>query len=61
MKGVVEIFVEEATSLLDVAGFAPAMAFQPFSLNIIENMKKNGGNVLGLSTTDGPLTSKHTL
>jgi hypothetical protein len=57
MKEVIQIFIEEATSILNVTGFAPAFAFQPLSLNIIENMAKNGGNVLGLSNADGPLTS----
>ena len=47
--------------MLDVPGFAPACAFQPLSLNIIENMQKNGGNVLGLSSADGPLMSKHSI
>ncbi len=57
IKEVTQIFIEEATSILNVTGFAPAFAFQPLSLNIIENMSKNGGNVLGLSDVDGPLTS----
>lgn len=58
IQSAIEVFVEEAGALLDVAGFLPAFAFQPLSLNIIENMQKNGGNTLGLSGADGPLTSK---
>jgi hypothetical protein len=54
---VIQIFIEEATPLLNLSGFAPAFAFQPLSLNIIEKMAKNGGNALGLSTDEGPLTS----
>ncbi len=57
IKEVIQIFVEEANSVINVPGFAPAFAFQPISLNIIKNMAKNGGNVLGLSDADGPLTS----
>jgi hypothetical protein len=58
MKQVLQIFLQEASSLLNVSGFAPAFAFQPLSLNIIEKMTKNGGNVLGLDTNNGPLISK---
>lgn len=54
----IEIFVEEVTPLLNVEGFMPAVAFQPISLNILDAMKKNGGNALGLSEADGPLISK---
>jgi hypothetical protein len=57
IKEVIQIFVEEATPVLSITGLAPAFAFQPISLNIIENMSKNGGNVLGLSDADGPITS----
>ncbi|KAN0098787.1 FAD-binding domain containing protein [Hyaloscypha variabilis] len=56
IKDVIQLFIEEATPLLNLTGFAPAFAFQPLSLNIIEQMSKNGGNALGLSTDDGPLT-----
>jgi hypothetical protein len=59
IKEVIQIFIEEAASIINVTGFAPAFAFQPISLNIIENMAKNGGNVLGLSDADGPLTSNY--
>jgi hypothetical protein len=58
MKKVVGIFHEEASNVLNVTGLNPFFAFQPLSLNIIAHMQKNGGNVLGLSEADGPLTSK---
>ncbi|PQE19361.1 FAD binding domain-containing protein [Rutstroemia sp. NJR-2017a BVV2] len=54
-KAVWAIFVEETKTILDVPGIFPFWALQPLSLNIIEQMAKNGGNVLGLSTADGPL------
>jgi hypothetical protein len=57
IKEVIQIFIEEATSIMNVTGFAPAFAFQPLSLNIIENMAKNGGNVLGLSLLPEPRSS----
>ncbi|RDW84692.1 hypothetical protein BP6252_02282 [Coleophoma cylindrospora] len=56
IKQIIGYFIEEATSVLHVPGIAPAFAFQPLSLNIIAKMMKNGGNVLGLSAADGPLT-----
>ncbi|KAM3072130.1 hypothetical protein ACMFMG_008590 [Clarireedia jacksonii] len=55
-KGVWAIFIEETKNILDVPGISPFMALQPLSLNIIEQMAKNGGNVLGLSAADGPLS-----
>ncbi|CAG8983251.1 hypothetical protein HYALB_00002687 [Hymenoscyphus albidus] len=55
-KGIVKIFTEEASTVLTVPGLAPFFAFQPISDNIVEHMQKNGGNALGLSTADGPLT-----
>ncbi|KAE9373188.1 FAD-binding domain-containing protein [Stipitochalara longipes BDJ] len=56
IKDVIQLFIDEATPLLNLTGFAPAFAFQPLSLNIIEQMSKNGGNALGLSVDEGPLT-----
>ncbi|KAL3423770.1 FAD binding domain-containing protein [Phlyctema vagabunda] len=56
IKEIISIFVEEAGSLLSVPGFAPAFAFQPLSLNILQHMSKNGGNVLGLADSTEPLT-----
>ena len=58
MKRVVDIFHEEASNVLNVTGLNPFFAFQPLSLNIIKYMEKNGGNALGLSVADGPLTSE---
>ncbi|EON68741.1 hypothetical protein W97_07999 [Coniosporium apollinis CBS 100218] len=40
----------------DIAGFVPALAFQPITAKIIENFSKNGGNALGISPEDGSLT-----
>jgi hypothetical protein len=57
MKKIVDIFHEEVSNVLDVTGLNPFFAFQPLSVNIIAHMQKNGGNVLGLSEADGPLTS----
>lgn len=56
LKQIVNIFVEEVNAIIDVPGLVPAFAFQPISLNIIEQMSKNGGNALGITSEDGPLT-----
>ncbi|TGO55579.1 hypothetical protein BCON_0090g00220 [Botryotinia convoluta] len=55
-KKIHEIFVEEANNVVDVPGIMPFMALQPLSLNIIEQMQKRSGNVLGLVTEGGPLS-----
>ncbi|KAG4443016.1 hypothetical protein IFR05_001470 [Cadophora sp. M221] len=56
LKAIIKIFTEEASTVLDVPGLLPFFAFQPPSTNIINKMSKNGGNSLGLSVADGPLT-----
>ncbi|KAF7886831.1 uncharacterized protein EAF02_003478 [Botrytis sinoallii] len=55
-KKIHDIFVEEANRVVEVPGIMPFMALQPLSLNIIEQMQKRGGNVLGLETEGGPLS-----
>jgi FAD/FMN-containing dehydrogenase len=56
IKKIIEIFIEEVNPILNIPGLIPAFAFQPISLNIIQKMSSNGGNVFGLSPDDGPLT-----
>lgn len=58
LKAIIKIFTEEASTVLDIPGLLPFFAFQPLSTNIISKMSKNGGNALGLSVADGPLTSR---
>ncbi|TGO70711.1 hypothetical protein BELL_0679g00020 [Botrytis elliptica] len=55
-KKIHDIFVEEANRVVEVPGIMQFMALQPLSLNIIEQMQKRGGNVLGLETEGGPLS-----
>ena len=55
IKKIIDIFVEEVNPILSIPGLNPAFAFQPISLNIIERMAQNGGNALGLTSSDGPL------
>ncbi|TVY55070.1 putative FAD-linked oxidoreductase, partial [Lachnellula suecica] len=56
IKAIIEIWVEEVSTVLDIPGLLPACAFQPLSLPVLESMQKNGGNALGLSPTDGART-----
>lgn len=58
IKQVVDLFQQVTTPLLNVPGFFPAIAFQPISTNILQHMQKNGGNALGLTPDEPPLTSK---
>jgi hypothetical protein len=60
MRKILAIYTEEVdraleTGLQVVEGFAPMMGFQPLTTNILEQMAKRGGNVLGLSPEDAPL------
>jgi hypothetical protein len=58
INDIVKIYKEEAGSVLDVDGIFPALAFQPISKNIVQQMQKNGGNALGLTVDRAPLMSK---
>jgi FAD/FMN-containing dehydrogenase len=55
IKQIIAIFTEEVNPILSVPGLMPAFAFQPISLNTIEQMAHDGGNALGLAPDDGPL------
>jgi hypothetical protein len=52
------IFVEEINKLKGISDFLPVCVFQPISKAIISNFAKNGGNALGITPADGPLTRK---
>lgn len=58
LKGIVRLFKEEVDALLahEVEGLMPAFAMQPLGTNILAKMASRGGNALGLSEKDGPLT-----
>lgn len=55
----VGIFRDEVSRVMplvsNTTGFAPNFALQPISSNILKNMRKNGGNALGLSEKESPL------
>ena len=54
---VLNIFREEASQVKNMTGFLPAVSIQPISHTAIKNMKKRGGNTLGLAdnANQGPL------
>ena len=53
---VLEIFVEECTPLKNLTGFLPVIHFQPITPDILDLMKRNGGNSLGISDAEEGLT-----
>jgi hypothetical protein len=50
--------VEEINKIKGISDFLPVCVFQPISKSILSNFAKNGGNALGVTTADGPLTRK---
>ncbi|KAL8772550.1 MAG: hypothetical protein Q9209_002211 [Squamulea sp. 1 TL-2023] len=52
---ILDIFVNEAESIIDAAGILPALVMQPITLPMIRLFRKNGGNALGIAEEDGPL------
>jgi len=57
MSKILDIFIEESLPLIqkNISGLLPTLALQPISLNIIDQMQKNGGNAMGITPADGPL------
>lgn len=52
-----DIWVSEINAILNVADFLPDMTMQPISTAITSHFTQNGGNALGITAADGPLTS----
>jgi hypothetical protein len=56
IQELMEIWVQEVEMVKTVVtGYVPVLSFQIITMPMIENMKKNGGNPLGLSEEGGPL------
>lgn len=51
-----DIFYNETADLSDVPGNLIVMTYQSITVPQLQQMSKNGGNPLGLSPSDGPLT-----
>ncbi|KAL8910197.1 MAG: hypothetical protein Q9171_004495 [Xanthocarpia ochracea] len=54
---ILDIFVQEIDPIKNTAaGFLPALVMQPITIPMIRLFRKNGGNALGITEEDGPLT-----
>ncbi|KAL0943033.1 uncharacterized protein CTRU02_200919 [Colletotrichum truncatum] len=54
-----KLFYENLHKVLDIPGILPALIAQGITVPQMQNMKKNGGNVLGLNAEDGPVYLIH--
>lgn len=54
---IAEIF-QEASKILDIPGIKVYIVYNPVTSSTIRQMKRRGGNALGIRETDGPLTSE---
>lgn len=54
-----DIWYPAVQPLLKVEGYLGTLVFQVITEPIIENFAKNGGNALGITAKDGPLTRKY--
>jgi hypothetical protein len=55
IANIVEIFMQEVSTIKDAEGVLPSISFQPIGTDMTSHFSKNGGNALGISTADGPL------
>jgi FAD/FMN-containing dehydrogenase len=55
---IAHIFEEEAATVASVPGLQLYIVYNPLTLEAIAKMQNRGGNALGISIEDGPLTSK---
>ncbi|KAH8882878.1 FAD-binding domain-containing protein [Thozetella sp. PMI_491] len=54
-----ELFFETVVSVTDVSGILPLIAAQGITTPLLQQMRKNGGNALGLDEANGPLYIIH--
>ncbi len=52
------IWYNSIQPILNIQGSLPALVFQPISAPITSHFSRNGGNALGISPHDAPLTRK---
>jgi hypothetical protein len=55
---IANIYLEEAKTVLNVPGIMAFIVHNSITKQIINHMKKRGGNTIGTETSDGPLSSK---
>lgn len=61
---IIQIFTEEVAEALEEGlredvRFTPTIGFQPLSVNLLQQSRKRGGNVLGLDAEDAPFMSEY--
>jgi hypothetical protein len=56
MSEMVQIFQDEVAPIQNVTNIVPALVLQPITTDMTSHFSKNGGNALGISDADGPLT-----
>lgn len=55
---ILDVWYQDIQPIINITDFLPALVFQPLTDPVIKNFAKNGGNALGITEADGPLTSK---
>ena len=60
LSDILDIWYQDIQPIINITSFLPALVFQPITLPVIDKFSKNGGNALGITEADGPLTSKRT-
>lgn len=56
MADIQKIFEEEVANIITAANVVPALVYQPISTAMTSHFTKNGGNALGITEEDRPLT-----
>ena len=57
-EDILGIWYTDVQPLVNLKDSLPALVFQPISAPIISHFSKEGGNALGISPQDAPLTRK---
>lgn len=58
MVNIQDLFASLMDTIADAPGLLPALVFQPISTAMTSHFESNGGNALGITAADGPLTRK---
>ncbi|RFU29595.1 hypothetical protein B7463_g6732, partial [Scytalidium lignicola] len=52
----VNIFMDEIAAVANASGILPSIVLQPITTDMTSHFTQNGGNALGITAADGPLT-----
>ena len=61
MQEILSIYMDSVSGIKDATNVLPAITMQPITQNTISYFRKNGGNALGISESDGPLICESTV